>query len=98
MQLCSKCQTQSPDSANQCVKCHAELSEYSETAMALKRMQSNPRVKYVRIVVNDACCPACREAQGAYEKEKAPRLPVEGCSHSLGCRCFYQPFLNDIYP
>jgi hypothetical protein len=25
-------------------------------------------------------------------------LPVEGCSHALGCRCFYQPVLDEIYP
>jgi hypothetical protein len=27
-----------------------------------------------------------------------PELPVRGCSHKNGCRCFYEPFLTDIYP
>ena len=98
MQTCSKCQTQSPDAATICAGCQADLSEWSESAVALKRFQENPRVQYVRIAVAGDCCPACRAAQGAYEKKEAPRLPVEGCSHENGCRCFYQPFLTEIYP
>jgi hypothetical protein len=66
--------------------------------VALKRHLSNPRVMRVRISVMHDCCPACREVEGAYEKEQVPRLPVEGCSHALGCRCFYQPVLSEIYP
>lgn len=98
MQTCSKCHTQSPDTATHCLNCHSDLSEFSTTAIALKRIQSNPRVKNVRLVVSNECCPACRSAEGTYEKDEAPRLPVEGCSHGLGCRCFYEPMLNDIYP
>ena len=98
MQTCTKCNTQSPDAATQCVNCHAELNEWSSTAQALKRFQANPRVQYVQVAVGEACCPACRETQGAYPKSEAPRLPVEGCSHGMGCRCFYQPFLDDIFP
>lgn len=98
MQTCSKCQSQSPDSATECVNCHANLSEFSVRAVALKRFENNPRVKYVRIVVAHDCCPACREAEGAYEKGAVPALPVEGCSHALGCRCFYQPFLDELIP
>ncbi len=98
MQICSICQTSSPDSATHCPKCKADLRQYSETAVALKRIQENPRISYVRIAVAHDCCPACREAQGAYAKDAAPRLPIEGCSHPEGCRCFYQPFLEEIYP
>ena len=67
-------------------------------AVALKKYQTNPRVKYVRIVVSDEACPACQAMEGAYPKDGAPPLPVEACSHPLGCRCFYLPFLTDIYP
>jgi hypothetical protein len=98
VQTCTKCNKQSPDAATQCVNCHAELNEWSSTAQALKRFQANPRVQYVQVAVGEACCPACRETQGAYPKSEAPRLPVEGCSHGMGCRCFYQPFLDDIFP
>jgi len=98
LQTCSLCHTQSPDSADHCLNCQADLSEYSETAIALKKFQDNPRVRYVRLVVSDHCCPACREMEGAYSKDQAPRLPVEGCSHANGCRCFYQPFLTEIFP
>ena len=98
MQICSKCQAQSPDPVRICANCGADLSEWSNTAIALKRIQDNPRVIYVRISVANDCCPACRQAEGAYAKEVAPQLPIEGCSHSLGCRCFYQPVLDEIYP
>ncbi|HSO28121.1 MAG TPA: hypothetical protein VLS48_08635 [Anaerolineales bacterium] len=98
MQTCSQCHVQSPDEVNQCTNCQADLTEFSTTAMALKRFQANPRVRYVRVAVADECCPACREQQGAYPKDEIPRLPIEACSHPLGCRCFYQPFLDEIFP
>jgi hypothetical protein len=98
VQTCSKCNMQSPDSATVCVNCQADLSEWSTAAIALKRFKENPRVKYVRVVVANDCCPACLELEGAYAKEEVPHLPAEGCSHHLGCRCFYQPFLTEIYP
>ena len=98
MQTCSRCHSQSPDTASQCGSCQADLSQFSTTAMTLKRLQDNPRVSYLHIAVMHDCCPACREVEGAYPKDQAPRLPVVGCSHSLGCRCFYQPVLTEIYP
>jgi hypothetical protein len=55
-------------------------------------------VTRVRIVVADDACPACLAAEGEFAKENAPALPVRGCSHALGCRCFYEPALVDIYP
>lgn len=98
MQTCSKCHAQLPDSVTHCTQCNADLMEWSETAVALKRLQANPRVNYIRIAVSQDCCPACRQAEGAYAKDSTPRLPIEGCSHELGCRCFYQPVLEEIYP
>ncbi|MCZ7552958.1 MAG: zinc-ribbon domain-containing protein [Anaerolineales bacterium] len=98
MQTCSKCQTQSPDSAELCINCGADLKVWSETAIALKQLQENERVIYVRISVAQDCCPACRQMEGAYAKDSVPTLPVEGCSHVNGCRCFYQPVLEAIYP
>jgi hypothetical protein len=64
----------------------------------LKQYQENPRVGTVRISVYGDACPACMQAQGSYPKDKAPRLPIEGCSHENGCRCFYGPALTEIYP
>ncbi len=98
MQICSKCQTQLPDGIRNCSNCGADLKEWSDTAIALKRLQENSRVTYVRISVADDCCPACRQVEGAYAKDSAPALPIEGCSHANGCRCFYQPVLEVIYP
>lgn len=65
---------------------------------ALARIKANHRVKHVIVANAGDACPACRMLQGTYSKEEAPRLPVEGCSHSLGCRCFYEPVLEDLYP
>jgi hypothetical protein len=70
----------------------------SPLALVLARLQSNPRVSNVRVIVAPDCCPACREREGAYSKDSVPRLPTPGCSHPLGCRCFYEPALTEIYP
>lgn len=65
---------------------------------ALKKFQENERVQNVRLIVSDDCCPVCASQEGTYNKNEAPLLPVEGCSHSNGCRCFYEPMLTVIYP
>ena len=98
MQTCSKCYAQSPDTTTVCVNCKADLTEYSNTAVALKRLIDNPRVLNIRLVVGNNCCPACREAEGTFTKDNVPNLPVVGCSHALGCQCFYEPMLSEIYP
>jgi hypothetical protein len=65
---------------------------------ALKKFQENSRVRDVRVVISADCCPVCAAHEGTYAKDEAPGLPVEGCSHPNGCRCFYEPMLNIIYP
>jgi len=80
------------------MNCGADLSDKSTTAIARKRFQSNPRVRSVRVIINHDACPACQGIVGSYTKGTIPDLPVEGCSHKLGCRCFYQPILEEIYP
>jgi RNA polymerase subunit RPABC4/transcription elongation factor Spt4 len=98
MQICSNCAASSQDNAQICHKCGLDLREYSTTAVALKKFQNNTRVKNVRLVVPDDACPACRDVEGTYPKDQAPRLPVEGCSEKHGCQAFYEPMLNEIYP
>lgn len=98
MQSCAVCNTQSADIAQTCPKCGADLGVDSHHARALARLRANPRVTLIRVAVYDNCCPVCAQAQGAHPKEAAPRLPIEGCSHGLGCRCHYEPVLTDIYP
>jgi len=44
VRTCSKCNASSPDTANTCSHCAADLSEFSTTAVALKRLVANPRV------------------------------------------------------
>jgi len=98
VQTCSQCHTQSPDSVHECPTCHADLRQSSNTAVALRKFQDNPRVKSIRIQVAHDCCPACQQMMGVYSKDDVPQLPVEACSHPQGCRCFYTPILEEIYP
>lgn len=70
----------------------------SPQARALARLRDNPRVSKIRIIVTHDACPACRDHEGEYEKSEVPELPAAGCSHPLGCRCFYEPTLTEIYP
>ncbi len=75
-----------------------ETWENSAAAQALKRMQENSRVKYIVIIAPAEACPACQQLAGTYPKDQVPPLPVESCSHPLGCRAYYMPYLDDIYP
>jgi hypothetical protein len=95
MQTCSNCNASSPDDASNCTHCGALLSEYSSTSVALKRMQENPRVRSIRISVSGDACPYCYEKMKTYPKNKVPKLPHEGCSTGTGCRCYYEPVLED---
>lgn len=98
MQTCSRCNTLSPDTAKTCANCGADLKETSTAAVALRKFQDNPRIYAVNIVVHADACPACMEIQGTYPKDRVPKIPVEGCSHENGCRCFYQPLLEEVFP
>lgn len=98
MQTCSRCNASSPDTAQACANCQANLGEFSVNNVALKSFRDNPRVSLVRITVAGDACPLCYESRGSFAKDAVPALPHEGCSHALGCRCTYEPVLNDIYP
>lgn len=98
MRTCTVCNTRSPDTVDTCVKCGADLSEHSETAVTLRKLKDNPRVGKIRIIPHGDCCPACRAAEGEWEKDNVPDLPVAGCSHPLGCRCFYEPEMIEVFP
>jgi hypothetical protein len=98
MQICSCCSTSAPDSALECPHCQADLRKFSTTAIALGKLVANPRVYAIHVATSDEACPACQAVQGTYAKDEVPVLPVEGCSHALGCRCIYQPLLEEIYP
>jgi hypothetical protein len=98
VQTCSKCFAQNPDNVQICSNCQTDLKEWSVTAIALKKLQANPRVSAIRIAVANACCPVCQQAQGVYPKDQVPALPIEGCSGASGCNCFYEPLLEEIYP
>jgi hypothetical protein len=98
LQTCSHCFTQSPDSALVCPSCQADLRDFSVSALTLKKFQANPRVSLVRIAVAEDACSSCQSSRRTYPKDQVPALPHEGCSHEHGCRCTYQPVLNQMYP
>jgi len=98
MQICSRCNTSAPDNQQVCLKCQADLREFSVTAVSLKKLVENSRVYAIHVATGDDACPVCQTIQGTYPKDKVPTLPVEGCSDPNGCCCFYQPMLGEIYP
>jgi hypothetical protein len=95
VQTCSKCNASSPDTAAVCVNCNADLREFSATAVALKHLQANPRVRAIRVTVANDACPHCYELLRTYKNDEVPVLPHPGCSHENGCRCFYEPVLEE---
>jgi hypothetical protein len=98
MQICSHCKTSASDTAQECPNCKSDLTEFSMTAVSLKKLIDNPRVFAINLETADDACPACQAAQGTFTKDNVPTLPIEGCSDANGCRCFYQPMLTEIYP
>lgn len=72
--------------------------ESSSAYKSLKTLQANPRVKYIVVIVPADACPACQNLAGTYPKDQVPRLPIEDCSHPMGCRAYYEPYLDEIYP
>jgi len=95
VRTCSLCNASSPDQATQCVNCQADLAVFSTTAVALKNFQNNPRVVAVRTSVAYDACSYCYEQLNTYPKDQVPQLPHEACSHEHGCRCFYEPVINE---
>jgi hypothetical protein len=98
MPTCAVCNSLVPDNASRGPPGGAARGRPTTLASALARLQANPRVTMVRVSVADDCCPSCAAVQGAYPKEKVPLLPQGACSAPNGCRCYYEPVLNDIYP
>ena len=69
----------------------------SEHRESLERIRSGLATK-VRILASRDSCPVCKAYEGAYEFDKVPELPLEGCSHPNGCRCHYEPVLDRFGP
>jgi hypothetical protein len=75
----------------------ADVTKRATQKKALENIKNGLATK-VRIMANRDCCPTCRAAEGAYEFDEAPELPLEGCSHPDGCRCSYAPVLDMFGP
>jgi hypothetical protein len=98
MQVCSCCQKMCSDVMEFCPNCRADLSQFSTLAITLKRYRENARVSLIRVSVPADACPVCQQTGGTYTKDHVPQLPVAGCSELHGCRNFYEPVLDLLYP
>jgi hypothetical protein len=88
----------SPDTVTKCRSCGSDLAQTSATAVALAKLRANPRVLRIRLMRAADSCPACQLAEGEFPKDSTPDLPIPGCSHPHGCRCFYAPALSSSTP
>jgi len=98
MRQCAVCYTQADDHVRICPTCGADLGMDSVLARALQAILQNPRATMVYIAAPEEACPACRAAQGTYEKDAAPILPIEGCSCPHGCMLRYEPYMFEVGP
>ena len=98
MRTCTVCGLQSLDSVRLCARCQSDLDVSSATSVAKRQLSTNPLVTRVRVLASADACPACQSATGEFAKDALPDLPVRGCSHPMGCRCFYEPALSTIFP
>ncbi len=69
-----------------------------EHRQALQKIIDGGIATRVRILTNHDSCPVCKSVEGAYDFDKVPELPLEGCSHPAGCRCHYAPVLDLFGP
>ena len=73
------------------------IDKQAEQETALENIRAGLATK-VRILANRDSCPYCKALEGVYELDNVPELPLEGCSHDLGCRCAYAPVLDQFGP
>jgi len=53
-------------------------------------IKAHGAIRGVRIIAGPDSCPACKSAaDGVYQPDTAPIIPIAGCTHSEGCRCAY---------
>lgn len=64
----------------------ARIAEY-------ERLYLSGVIDGVALVAADAtACPACLAlADRVYTPSRLPRLPIEGCTRTEGCRCRHEP-------
>jgi hypothetical protein len=73
------------------------VDKLAEQRAALEKIRNGLATK-VRILASRDSCPTCQATEGAYDFDNVPQLPLEGCSHPDGCRCYYAPVLDRFGP
>jgi len=64
---------------------------------ALERIKNGLATR-VRILVSLEACPVCYAAEGVYDFDDVPELPIEGCSRPDVCNASYAPVLDFYGP
>lgn len=64
----------------------ASLASYKESGV-VEKVEVYP-------ALDDYLCPVCKAAAGVYPIDKAPSLPISGCTSDMGCRCCYLPVID----
>jgi len=78
-------------------KVKTEEERRAEQKAALERIRNGLATK-VRILVALDACPVCRAAEGVYDFDNVPELPLEGCSNGGECYAVYAPVLDFYGP
>lgn len=60
----------------------------------LRELSKEEFISGVEILCQDDSCPVCKAAAKVYPLDKAPLLPIKGCTHEDGCRCCYSPVVD----
>ena len=66
------------------------IVEKKRSRETLKGYSENEFITRVEIMCQDDSCRACKAAaRRTYPLNKAPLIPIDGCTHENGCRCCY---------
>ncbi len=73
----------------------ADAVEKERSRRVLKDYSENEFITRVEIMCQDDSCRVCKAvAKRTYPLNKAPLIPIDGCTNESGCRCCYTPVVE----
>jgi len=73
----------------------ANAVEKERSRRVLKGYSEDEFITRVEIMCLDDSCRVCKAvAKRTYPLNKAPLIPIDGCTHESGCRCCYTPIVE----
>lgn len=90
---CPKCGRAHPWDRTYCTRCGTPLEGYYRRELErYTQAYLRGKIRGVRVQAAADACPKCRSFAGKiYKPHEMPRIPIEGCSRPMGCRCCYVP-------